>query len=425
VTTFERLALHGGSPVVSRPWPTWPMPAPEAERHLHEVLHGGRWTLSGPRAGAPSWERRFAEAFARYHGVRYCVPTSGGSTALLVALEAMGIEPNDEVIVPGLTWVACASVVLRLNAIPVLVDVDPDTFCITAQSIRQGLSERTRAIMLVHLYSAVAELDEIKALADERGLVLVEDCAQAHGARWRGGRMVGTVGALGTFSLQQGKPLTCGEGGAVITDDEPTWLRLQELRADGRRYAEGPLGVGDMELVVGHTQGSNHCLSELHAALALAQLAQLEACNERREANARRLDALLEQLGPFTPQRTSEGTERRTYYQYAVRIEPAAFDGIELDRLAQALRAELGFPVNRTYAPLDRNPLYRPQRRRRFAGIDPSRGLDPGRFSLPRARRIHDTTLTLHHPLLLAGPEDMDAVAEAMDKVHRLRHELR
>lgn len=412
------------APSARGPWPRWPSPAPEALENLRLVLDSGRWTISGPYAGGPSMEQRFGEAFAAYHGVPHCVPTASGTASLLIAFEALGIRPGDEVLIPGLTWVACATAVANLGAVPVLVDVEPDTLCIAPDAIEKAITPATRAILAVHLYSAVADLGRLRDIAERHGLELIEDCAQAHGAVWEG-RRVGTVGRLGVFSMQQGKVLTCGEGGAVLTREPELYRRLQQLRADGRVLAPQAPAIGDMELLeTGEVTGSNRCLSELHAAVLLAQLSQLEEQNRHRRRNARRLDELLRQVG-WHPQTSSAGTTARTYYRYVAAFDEEELDGAgdqTGDRIAEALSGRLGFRVMRTYLPLNRSPLYRPSTRTRYH-IDASflRRLDPSRFALPECDRAWRRCLTLPHSVLLAEPERMEQIAQAFDEVRSQR----
>lgn len=263
------LACRGGGPVRKDPWPKWPRADKNTEKVLLEVLHSGRWALSGCYNGIKPFERRFAEAFASFHGVRYCVPTASGSTALSVALEALGVGSGDEVLVPALTWVACASSVANLGAVPVLVDIAPETLCMDPVKAQNAITKRTAAILLVHAYCRIADLDRFSQISQESKVPLLEDCSQAHGAKW-GGRRVGTFGKVAVFSMQQTKVLTSGEGGATLTDDPQLYDLLQQLRADGRRYVQGELIDGHMELEeVGAVVGSNRCLSEFHAAILL------------------------------------------------------------------------------------------------------------------------------------------------------------
>ncbi|MFJ4094891.1 DegT/DnrJ/EryC1/StrS family aminotransferase [Kitasatospora sp. NPDC089913] len=414
------LAVNGGPAVRDRPWPRWPQAAPGAAKALEEVLESGRWAISGPYRGTESQERRFARAFADYHGVPHCVPAASGTASLMLALEACGVGAGDEVIVPALSWVASASTVLGVNAVPVFCDVDPDTLCLDPAAAEALVTGRTKAVVVVHLYSAVADLDALTALARRHGLPLIEDCAQAHGAEYRG-RKVGTLGTAGTFSMQHSKVLTSGEGGAVITADAALARRVEHLRADGRVLAAHPPAPGAMELVeTGELMGSNRCLSEFQAALLTEQLPELDGQNETRRRNAALLDRLLAEAG-CRPQSTSPGTTRRTYYTYAAALPEDALGTLGSGSACRALTAELGFPVSPGYPPLPANRLYDPAGRPRFA-LDEEyrRRTAPDAAGLPVARESARRTATLHHAALLGDEGDMHDIATAFTKV--LRH---
>jgi dTDP-4-amino-4,6-dideoxygalactose transaminase len=416
------LAVNGGPRVRSQGWPRWPEPAPGALDALNEVLYSGRWAISGPYQGKQSFERRFAEAFAAFHGIGYCVPTASGTASLMVALEACGVGAGDEVIIPGLTWVANASTVAGVNAVPVPVDVDPRTLCLDPAAVAAAITPRTAAIVVVHLYSAVADLDGLTAVAAEHGIPLIEDCAQAHGASYHG-RRVGTFGALGTFSMQHSKVLTSGEGGAVVTGSAELARRAEHLRADSRSYLPSEPAVGQMELAqTAEVMGSNRCLSEFQAALLLTQLDLLDAQNERRRANAAVLDAVAPQVG-LRPQATAAGTTARTYYEWAARIEDDELGAVGAERVAAAIAAELdGAMVTASYPPMNDNRLYRPGTRKRFAGQVGS--LDLTRYSLPVSADAGRRVITVHHSALLGDERDAQDIARAIGKVHDHRHEL-
>ncbi len=220
----------------TRKWPAWPRLDDRTEELLLSALGSRQWTISSCNVGSTPFEMRFAQDFAHYHDVPYCVATTNGSAALSVAMQALGVSPGDEVLVPGLTWVACASSVIYLGGIPVLVDVDPGTLCMSLAAAEAALTPRTKGIMLVHLHCRVADAPAFQHLARRRGLFLLEDCSQAHGAEWDG-KKVGSFGDIGVFSMHQSKVLTCGEGGAAITSDPKLFETMQEYRADGRRYS--------------------------------------------------------------------------------------------------------------------------------------------------------------------------------------------
>lgn len=422
---METLALTGGKPVTGRTWPMWPRPQEEARERLSRTLTSGRWALSGEWKGKRSNEQEFAERFAAYNGTGHCVPTANGTSALVIALEALGVGAGDEVLIPGLTWVASASAVLNVNAVPVLVDIDPETLCIDPTAIEAAITPRTRAISIVHLYCSMADMDRITDISRRYGIPILEDCAQAHGASWNG-RRAGTLGNIGTFSMQQTKLLTAGEGGAAITDDPALADRLFQLRADGRRLATGPLELRDMELVENSSvMGNNYCLSEFGAALLLDQLSTLDAEHEQRAVNAEILTHSLEQIPGVSPIRPASAVTRPTYYHYAIRLDLDKFGGKPLRAVCRALRAEIGYPVQPSYPPLNRNPLYQPQTKRRYHLSDEHlRRIDPASYKLPEAQRAHDEVLTLHHPFLLADEETVADVARAVAKVRTLASEI-
>lgn len=420
----DDLALFGGPPTRTQPWPEWPRAMRTTFDALADVLSSTRWAVSGPYDGRICYERRFAEAFADYHAVSYCTPTASGTAALTIALQAIGVSCGDEVLVPGLTWVACASAVVNLGAVPVLVDCDPRTLAMSPQRAREAVTSRTVAILVVHPFCTVADLDAFVALSKETGLALIEDCAQAHGARWRG-KPVGTFGAAGCFSMQQAKLLTSGEGGAVITDDQQLYERLEQLRMDGRMFVSEPK-IGRLELTeVGAVQGRNLCLSEFQAAVLLSGLERLADENERRSEHARQLEsALADCMGvsvlPHDPRVTT-----RTFYNFVLRFDPAAFSGNSVDAISQALSAELGTSVNPVYVPLNRHRLLCPRtiplgdRSEEYVAR-----LNPAQFPLPESDRARRTCATLTHPVFLDDNNGMDDIAAAVHKVQRRAHDL-
>nr|WP_042178146.1 DegT/DnrJ/EryC1/StrS family aminotransferase [Kibdelosporangium sp. MJ126-NF4]CEL13005.1 DegT/DnrJ/EryC1/StrS aminotransferase [Kibdelosporangium sp. MJ126-NF4]CTQ98691.1 DegT/DnrJ/EryC1/StrS aminotransferase [Kibdelosporangium sp. MJ126-NF4] len=416
--TGAALALFGGQPIRTQPWPRWPQPTQATYDAVADVLGSTRWAVSGPYDGRVCYERRFAAAFAAYHEVPYCTPTTSGTAALTIALQALGVGRGDEVLVPGLTWVACAAAVVNLGAVPVLVDCDPSTLVMSVDHARAALSPRTAAIMVVHPYCSIADLDAFVALADRAGVPLVEDCAQAHGARWRG-RPVGTFGAVGCFSMQQSKLLTSGEGGAVVTADAELYHRMEQLRSDGRLFVDQPR-LGQLELSeVGGVLGRNLCLSELQAAVLLSGLDTLATDNERRHQRACQLiDALTEceavSALPADPRVTT-----RTYYNFVLRVRPEAFADNTTDAIAAALSAELGTSVNPVYPPLNRHRLYRPDRLVRGDMSEKDiRRLDPGQYELPGCEEARRTCVTFTHPVLLGGKDGVDDIVAAIRKVH-------
>jgi L-glutamine:2-deoxy-scyllo-inosose/3-amino-2,3-dideoxy-scyllo-inosose aminotransferase len=415
------LAIAGGSRLLAADWPPWPATSPSTERKVVESIRSHRWALSGPRTTEVSREQTFAAEFADFIGVRHCVPTTNGTASLVTALEALDIGAGDEVIIPGLTWVASASTVMAVNARPVIVDIDPSTLCIDPRAILAAIGPRTAAVSIVHLYNSLCDLDAIVDLCRSHGLALIEDCAQAHGARWRN-RRVGGWGDIGTFSMQQTKLLTAGEGGAAVTDDQSLFRRLYQLRSDGRTQVPTPRR-GEMELALtGDVMGSNFCMSEIIAAVLSAQLEELDQQNNIRSANATRLDMLLAEIPGVTPVPALPQVTERTHYYYVFHISPESFGGADASVVAEALRAETGAPFQSTYLPLPRHPLIRPQSKRRFQSIERIDELTSAH--VPAAEDAYRAAVTLHHSALLADPRLMGVIAEAIGKVQHHAGEL-
>lgn len=417
------LAVAGGPPVTTQPWPRWPAYDDDTVAAVSAAIRSGRWTVTGGWTGEEPYERRFASSFAAFVGVPHCVSTDHGASALILALEALDIGPGDEVVVPVLTWVATATAVLAVGAVPVFADVDETTGCLSAATVEPVLTDCTRAVIPVHLHCRMADMDELTVLARRHGLALVEDCAQAHGARWSG-RLAGSLGDVGAFSMQQGKVLTCGEGGAVTTRSAATYDRLQQLRADSRRYRDTPPELGHPLLSeVGGVMGSNMLLGELSAALLLDQLGRLEPQLETRAANCALLDERLGLIEGLQPLRRDARLERPSVFEYAVRRTPGSFAGRPTDAVCRALSAELGVRVMRTDQPLHENVLYCPETKARFRLTAQAARPAPGtRF--PAAEALYDDLVLLPHRMLLSEPSRMDQVVDAFAKVSRHAAEL-
>ena len=415
-----KLAVLGGAPVCTDRWPRWPQLSAAGRDRVLAVLEGERWAVSGPWTGRRPLDAELAERFATFVGVGHCVPVDHGSSALLAAFTALGIGPGDEVVVPGLTWVACASAVLRVGAVPVLADIDPVTLCVDPAAVRASLTRRTAAMLAVHLYCAMADMDELRAIAGAAGIALVEDAAQAHGARWHA-HCAGSLGDIGVFSFQQGKVMTSGEGGAAVTNDQALSARIERLRGDGRAYdrlAEPSIGRPDLDDGA-DIQGWNMHLTEPQAALALDALARFPDEHRRRTRAAAQLDAAFSGFDGAEPVRAHRANVERSYYHYAVQLDLEAFAGRAIEPICSALSAELGTWVHGTYPPLNVHPLYRPLAHPAARNPRIRKRLHELECPLPRSRRAAELTVLLHHPLLLAGDDQLARIPEAFEKVRR------
>jgi dTDP-4-amino-4,6-dideoxygalactose transaminase len=300
-------------------------------------------------------QRRERSAFRRgvrpIEGAKACLATANGTSALIASLNAIGIEPGDEVIVPPYTFIATVNAVLRQYALPVFVDTDPDTFQMDARKLEAAITPRTRAIVLAHLGGNVCDLDAILPIAARRGVPVLEDACQAHLAEWRG-RKVGTFGLAGCFSFQASKNLNSGEGGAILTNNE-------DLRE--RCYAFHNNGSGSRPIGANFTYNSTGCnlrMPEFQAALLLAQMTRIEAQAAVRAENASYLTSMLKEIPGISPARMYGGCTRNAYHLYMLRYDKEHFAGLPRPAFLKALAAE-GVPASGGYSPLNKQAFLR------------------------------------------------------------------
>lgn len=421
------LALNGGKKVGLAQKPQWPIFDDRTKAYVNSIFDSGRWAISGQWKGTLTACEKFEQEYASFHSSAYCVAFDHGSSSLVSALHALGIGAGDEVIIPALTWVACSICVCSVNAVPVIVDIDPNTFCISPDEIRKHITERTKAIMPVHMYGCMANMDEILSIARDHNLYVIEDASHSHGAMWRD-HYAGTMGDIGCFSFQQGKALTCGEGGAAITNSEGVYLRLQEIRTNSRLYkSQTECTLDHMHLQEsGRILGTNYCISEFQAAILSDQLLRLEDWNRKKEDNARFLDAEISRIPGVFAMQHAEQVTKRTYYRYCFKVNRDFFQGKPVARIAAALEAELGFVVEQPYPPLHKTPLYRPNTLNslRWSNQYMDR-LDINKLHFREAEYAsYESGLIFHHSLLLNEREDMLRVAEAIEKVRNYASEL-
>lgn len=395
-------AILGGTAVrAGKEWPRWPQWGERERELLSGTLESGEWSELGGGQGA-----LMAAELAELHDAGHGLALTNGTHTLEAALAACEVGEGDEVIVPALTYVASATAVLAVNATPVLVDVEPDSLCIDVAAAEAAVGERTRAIVAVHLAGRPCDLDALGELCARHGLSLVEDCAHAHGSRWRG-RGVGSFGAFGSFSFQESKLVTAGEGGALITADagrrDRAWSYVNCGRAE---QAPGFNHVG---------YGSNLRLSEWQSAVLRAQLERLPEHNATRSERARLLDSELAAIDGLAPQPGDPRIDDRARFAYVLSYDPAEFGGLSLFGFEQALARE-GILVGKSYPAINTLELFREARfGPRLRGSAPK--IDYGALRLPHAERAAESTVWLHHPMLLADPEDVLDVVRAVEKV--------
>lgn len=413
------LAIDGGARVRTAPFPATNTIGPEEREAVLDVLDSGvlseflgAWGdefLGGP------WVRRCEQAVMRRLGSGHAVSVNSATTALQVSLAAVGVEPGDEVIVPPYTMSATAATVVLAGAIPVFADIEDETYGLDPASVAERITSRTAAIVAVHLFGHPARMGELTGLAQRHGLRLIEDAAQSIGARWHG-RETGTIGDAGVLSLNRHKIIQSGEGGVVLTDD-PAIAQVARLVRN-----HGEVVVANTDLAsIANTVGSNYRLSELHAAVATAQLGKLDDLLRVRQELGARLGERLRRLPGVRPGLPAEGCTHG-YYLFPVQLDPQHL-GVSRATFARALRAE-GVPAAEGYVePIYLQPMYQQRIALGTRGYPWTGGRWQGAVSYERGicpvtERLYETDLLLldvcRAPLTA---QDVDDVADAFEKL--------
>jgi dTDP-4-amino-4,6-dideoxygalactose transaminase len=406
------LAINGGTPVRSDPYPAWPETNDEEYvEAVADVVRSGEWGgFPEPGVNAAAFE----EAFAAYQGAEHGVLMMNGTVTMEVACKALGIGWGDEVIVPALTFAATAYAPMAAGALPVIVDVEERTWCIDPDLVEAAITERTRAIIPVHLGHQMADMDRIMEIAERHGLAVIEDCAHAHGQRWRD-RGAGCIGAFGSFSHQSSKILTSGEGGSLLTNDEALARRAHSIVDCGR--AKDP---DEREV----TFGANYRLSELNAAILVVAMRRFPAQQAQRAETGLSFEAMAAQVPGVRVMPADERITRWSFYNYVFAIDPDAFAGRTNEVVVAALEAE-GIAAEVQYPPMSRYELFQPSLSRMPVAVEHADRLDPATMSFPvaEAAGLRESVYLMENVFRdgLGGVED---AAEALAKVQAHADEL-
>jgi dTDP-4-amino-4,6-dideoxygalactose transaminase len=413
---MSELAINGGPKVRTDPFPPWPHFFDDEIAEVEKVLREGRvnyWT--GTRG------REFQESFARFCGARHGIAVMNGTAALHVALAAAQIGPGDEVIVPPRTFIATAFSVLHQNAVPVFADIDPRTQNIDVHSIRERITERSRAIICVHLAGLPCDMDPIMELAAEFDLKVIEDAAQAHGAKYKG-KLTGTLGHIAAFSFCNDKIITTGgEGGMIVTDSDEMAEIARSFKDHGyeERERRNLLELEALYTYIHHRMGYNYRMTEMQAAIGLKALEKLEWNLSRRRENARYLSDHLSRHDALAPPFESDDFEH-AYYKYYMRLNLKRLK-TDRDTFVKAVRAE-GVPIGLGTS----SEGYREQAFQELVGYGrtgcPFRcpwykgRADYTAVELPNAKRLGGEVFVLQvHPTI--ERRDLDDVIAAIEKV--------
>lgn len=403
------LAILGGVPVRSRPFPSWPIFGEAEEAGLLRTLRSGQWgRLDGQEVAD------FEERFASMHGCAHGIAVVNGTVSLRIALLSAGIRAEDEVIVPPYTFISTASAVVEANAIPVFADIDLHTFNLDPAAVEAAITPRTKAIIPVHFAGQPADMSAIMAIADARGLAVIEDAAHAHGASYQG-RPAGSLGHLASFSFQSSKNLTAGEGGIIVTNDDALAESCRSIQNCGR--VAGGLWYEH------HVISGNYRLGEFQGAVLNCQLDRLEEQTRTRDANGRYLAARIAALPGLYPQSRSADCTRHSYHLFMLRLDAAAF-GAPRAAVLRALEAE-GIPCSSGYGfslphqPLFENKTFGPFLPRASAGLDYRGTRCPVSDLICR-----DQSVWLGQNLMLGSRADTDDIVRAFEKVYEHRDAL-
>jgi dTDP-4-amino-4,6-dideoxygalactose transaminase len=399
-------AILGGTPVHKGGWQTWPVWKPEWEAEMLKVCRSGKWNQAAG-GNVADFERRWAELL----GARSCLATSSGTTALITALHVAGVDAGDEVIVSPYTFIATYNAILTHKALPVLADTDPATLNIDPATIAPRITDRTRAVVPVHIFGLPCDMDAVNAIARAKGLNVVEDACQAWLAEYKG-RKCGTLGELGCFSFQQSKHIPAGEGGAIVGMDPDLVDRCNSYHNCGR-------AVGNFKGNGFFTRGSNFRLTQFQGTVLLQQVDKLVAETARRREAAAYLNDRLGRIPGITPVRVPENS-RGVYHLFPVRYSASGFNGLSRDVFLKALSAE-GIPGSAVYKEQYFDGIFDETiASRGFRRLFPAERLKAFRDSFHELKGNRETcasVVALPQTVLLADRPVLDRVVEAFARL--------
>jgi len=408
---MSRLAFRGGTRVRTEPYPTWPVCDERDIAAVTTVLKSGRWG-GFPYPGPQTAE--FARRFAELQGGGHAVPMANGSVTMEVALRAANIGWGDEVIVPAYTYQTTASAPMVAGAIPVIVDIDPETYCINPKEVEAAITPKTKAVIPVHLGAQMADMDAIMGIAERHNLVVIEDAAHAHGAKWRS-RGAGTIGHFGSFSLQSAKILTTGEGGVLLCPTPELAARAASIINGGRAYDE----AGQM-----FTMGYSYRMTELQAALGNVGIQRFPEQAKQREEMVAYLEEGLAEIPGVRLLRCDPRHTSRSFFYYILAIQPKLF-GAKHELVCAALKAE-GIPCWVGYPPMHRYPLFQPGLSRLPVPSAFPERFDFAKMHFPEAERACEReAVWLDQRVFLAGPQGIDDAVAAIQKIQANAMQLR
>ena len=408
--TDDKPALLGGEKAFTGRFTRWPIYNGSEEDALLEVLNSGQWGRLDGKMTA-----RFEAEFARVMGMKHCLATSGGTTALFTMLGVLGTGPGDEVIMPAYTFVATYNVVVLNYALPILVDTDINSFQIDPRKIEKAITKATKALMPVHMGGVPADLDKIMAIAQKYKLPVIEDACQAPGSEWKG-KKVGSYGIGGAFSFQSSKNLNCAEGGAITTNDSDFHKACYAFHNQGQTTNVASFGTGE------GTRGTNARMTEWQSRVLLAQMKRQQEQDNHRSENAAYLSKLFSEIKGIYPAKLYDGVTKVSYHLYMFRYDKVFFAGMTRERFIEALRAE-GISAGTGYGRLNRDPyvlaLAQNKYYLKFYGEKVMKQWMERNQCPQNDKLTTEQSLWFGQSMLLGPRQDMDLIAEAIRKIQK------
>lgn len=398
---MSKLAILGGKPVRKKPFPIWPRATENEKINLKRVIDSNGWGFF-----RTNLIREFGEKFAYYHGAKYGIPCSNATAALQLQLMSLGIGRGDEIITTIYTCVSTVTAITSVGAVPVFVDINDSDYCMNVNEIERKITSKTKALVPVHLYGSVCDLDRLNEIAKKHNLYLIEDAAQVPGSFY-GNKGVGTLGVSGSFSFQEGKVMTSAEGGIIITDRREMYELAQSYSNCGR------VKEGDS---VRRVMGNNYRMTAFQAAILLGQLELLAERTRKRQENADYLNSKLASIDNIEVMKRNPKVTRQAYYIYVFKFKGDKL-GISREIFIKALEAE-GIEIKKIFLPLYKDPLFNlnshdmPEAWKYYK----KNSLNNQSFPVAEQAGLKEG-LGIRQPILLEEKDDMDDIVNAVEKV--------
>ncbi len=411
----EKLAILGGEKVHNGSWPEWPVWDQTAEPGIVAMLRTGRWWR-----GSGEHVEEFEKKYAALMGAKQCVATASGTTALITALGVLGVDAGDEVLVSPYTFIATYNSIFFHKALPVFVDTDPETFLMNPAKIGSRITDRTAAVLPVHIYGLPVDMDSVNKVAKDHKLKVIEDACQAWLSEYKGKR-TGTAGDLGCFSFQNSKHIPAGEGGAIVGMDGDLLDRCHSYHNCGRPY-------GNMKPEPGYPyRGGNFRMQQSQALILMSQMKRIEKDNDMRLSNALYLDSKLKSIPGIVPYKLANGATRAVYHLYPFRYQKEKFNNIPKQKFIEALNAE-GIPATGGYGRQNKDLLFEEAfNSRGYKRLFSDARINQWReqnHNLPGNDQVCDEVVTFYQSILLGSKKDMDDIVNGITKIYENRDSL-